>query len=154
MKPARRAAGGESQVLRLFQPRSGHALIATRDPQIRGFVTEALSRADYLVTECGCVQREILERCGTKSPLFLIVDVTPQDSTGVDVVRELRARGTSFPVIFLSSGPCEEAGVLGIESLSKPFTLESLELAIDRAFTRVSLARLALEAQEEASGPR
>jgi len=143
-----RAVGGKSRVLRLFEPRSGHALIATGDPQVRSFVTEALSRANYLVAECGCAPREILEWCGTKSPSFLIVDVTPKNSMGMDVVRELRARGTSFPVILLAAGPCEEARDLGIESLSKPFTLESLELAIDRAFTRLSLAQLSLEAQE------
>lgn len=137
-----------SPAMRWFEPRPCHALVATGDLRIRSFVTEALSRADYPVDWCGGSYREILQSCGTKSPLFLIVDVTPEKSTGIDVVRELRVRGSWFPVIFLSGGPCKEAGALGIETLSKPFTLEMLKLAIDRAFTRFSLRQLSLEAQD------
>ncbi|HLF92556.1 MAG TPA: response regulator [Planctomycetota bacterium] len=125
--------------------------MATEDAQLRKYVAEALSRAAYSVDGCGGASREILERCGTESPSFLIVDVIPESSTGIDVVRELRARGTSIPVILLSGGPCGESGSVGVEYLSKPFTLEMLELAIDRAFTRVSLEQIPIGGREMAA---
>lgn len=130
--------------------RSCRALVATEDDQLRKYVAEALSRAAYPVDGCGGAPREILERCGTKRPSFLIVDVIPESLAGIDVVRELRARGASIPVILLSGGPCGESGSLGVEYLSKPFTLETLELAIDRAFTRVSLEGIPLGDREMA----
>lgn len=128
--------------------RSCRGLVATDDLQLREFVAEALSRAGYPVARCGGDLREILRRCGTERPSFLIVDVIPESLTGIDAVRELRARGVTIPVILLSGGACEEAATLGVECLSKPFTLETLELAIDRAFTRGLLEQMSLGPQE------
>ncbi len=131
------------------QHRSCRALVVTEDPRLRKYVAEALSRANYPVEGCGSGRLEILEHCGAKRPSFLVMDLPPDSLTGTEVIRELRARGASIPVILLSAGPCEEAVDPGVEVLPKPFTLETLELAIDRAFARVSLEQFAAEEQEE-----
>lgn len=131
------------------QHRSCRALVATEDTRLRRYVAEALSRANYPVDGCGGGRQEILECCGAKRPSFLVMDLPPDSLAGIEVIRELRARGTSIPVILLSAAPCEDAGDPAVECLTKPFTLETLELAIDRAFARISLELFAAEDQEE-----
>jgi len=129
------------------QHRSRRVLVATEDAHLRRYVAEALSRAGYPMDGCGGGIPEILRRCLAESPSLLILDVKRGSLTGSEGVHELRAHGASIPVILLSGGPCEEAAAPGpgFEYLSKPFTMEMLELAIDRAFTRASLEQMSPE---------
>jgi two-component system, LuxR family, response regulator FixJ len=119
------------------------ALVATEDLQLRNFLADGLSRADYGMDWCGGARQEVLERCGTKSHSFVIVDVVAESRIGMEVVGELRARGAMLPVILLSGGAGAPEGAAGVEHLSKPFTLETLKLAIERALTRLSLEEMA-----------
>jgi DNA-binding response OmpR family regulator len=129
---------------RFRQHRFRRVLVATEDAHLRRYIAEALSRAEYPMDPCGIDTREILKRCGAESPSLLIVDVRRESLAGSEVVGELRAHGASIPVILLVGGPCEEARAPGslVEYLTKPFTMEMLELAIDRAFTRVRLEEM------------
>jgi FixJ family two-component response regulator len=68
----------------------------------------------------------------------LVVDIELGDITGIELVRDLQARGYSFPVIFMTGSPDDTfryaAGALGCTAfLPKPFPAEDMLQAIDRA---------------------
>jgi DNA-binding NtrC family response regulator len=140
---------GNSRPYPFLSHRTRHVLVAAEDPHFRKYVGEALLRAGYPVDVCGGQSSEILARYRAEPPSLLIVDVKREGLSGCEVVSELRSRGARVPVILLSGGPSGEAAAPrpGVEYLSKPFTMDMLELAIGRAFARAFLEEMSPEAR-------
>ncbi|WP_420126481.1 response regulator transcription factor [Longimicrobium sp.] len=70
----------------------------------------------------------------------LVLDFVLPDTTGVDVLRELRGRGRAVPVLMLTARSGPEHEVHGLDAgaddyLSKPFSMEVLEARL-RALVR------------------
>jgi FixJ family two-component response regulator len=68
----------------------------------------------------------------------LVVDIELGDTTGIELVRELRDLGYSFPVIFMTGSPDDTlrraARMLGCSAFfAKPFPGEDMVAAIHRA---------------------
>lgn len=73
---------------------------------------------------------------------LLISDITMPRITGIELVRELRARGIAVPVVLISGrlDDQQEATALGhVELLVKPFTRHDLAVRIDRLLRSRSL---------------
>jgi DNA-binding response OmpR family regulator len=116
-----------------FPPKSSpKVLVAADDAQVRKYLQEALSRAGYASDSCS--DRSLLDARRAAGHAFLMVN---DGIPGREVLRRLRKGGATLPVILLSSGPGQEPetedGDSGrVEHLSTPFTLATLQSAIDR----------------------
>jgi two-component system, OmpR family, copper resistance phosphate regulon response regulator CusR len=103
-------------------------LIVEDEPRIAGFLAKGLRRQGYDV-QCAYSGSEALEWTGQKDgdePIDLIVlDLGLPDIDGLDVLRELQARGSDVPVLVLTARTDESdrtaALRLGaVEYLTKP----------------------------------
>jgi CheY-like chemotaxis protein len=108
-------------------------LVADEDPQTRRYLREALARVGYSAELRSDAGGELLERGGGGGHAFMILR---RGTAGLTLLRSLRRRGDRVPVILLSyaspghdPAPTEADGNVG--HLSTPFTVESLQVAID-----------------------
>ena len=105
-------------------------LVVEDEPQVReglvvnlraeGFEVDAVGRGD-----------EVLERVLALPPHLIVLDIMLPGVTGIDVCRELRARGYAGPIIFLTARTQEIDRVLGLEIgaddyVVKPFSVREL----------------------------
>jgi DNA-binding NtrC family response regulator len=116
-------------------------LVADDEPQIGALLRDVLARQGYeadVVTDGDAASRRLSEG----EYALLVSDVLMPRKTGVELVHEIRARGLTLPVILMSSHLSEEilqsCGVVErIAFLQKPFGLEDLRQAIERAASPV-----------------
>ena len=111
-------------------------LVADDDPSVRLILEGFLGKAGYSVESCED-GREALKRLGTSGYDLLILDYEMPFQTGIEVVRELRARGNRVPAIFISTA--WSAGLLQtfqgldrVEYLTKPLDLGGLKASIQK----------------------
>jgi DNA-binding response OmpR family regulator len=97
-----------------------------------------------------------LEKAQEEMPDLIISDLKLPKLNGLDVLAQLRKRGIFTPAIVMTFHGSEETAVralrLGVKDyLIKPFTLEDMQAALDRAFkpqpTSVEAYRQKLEAE-------
>ncbi len=93
--------------------------------------------------------REALELVTRDAPELLVTDVNLPHRDGYSLVRELRAKGHSFPIVFLTSRDTEVDEILGFDLgaddfVAKPFSTRAL-LARVSALVRRESARNATE---------
>lgn len=116
-------------------------LVADDEPQIGSLLSEALAQYGYeadVVVDGEAAARKLAER----SYSLLISDVMMPRKTGVELVREMRARGVVIPVVLMSSFLSDEAltacsKLEHLAFLQKPFSLADLRRAIDRAISPI-----------------
>jgi DNA-binding response OmpR family regulator len=115
------------------------ALVASENPRARQYLQEALSRAGYASESCSDVQM-LLEPRRTDGHTFVILN---DDIDSCEVVRQMRSSGGGIPAILLSRRPDNpaEVSIPGLERLSTPFTLRTLEAAIARVSPALSWSR-------------
>ena len=104
------------------------------DPAVRNSLTRLLSALDYRTEAFGSAE-EFLVAAPTAKPACIVVDINLGDTSGLELVRELSARGFRFPVIFISGvddGIIQrQASELGcIAFLRKPFPADQLVQAL------------------------
>ncbi len=110
-------------------------LVVDDEPQVRALLRAALTAHDYQVDEAenGLSALEALAR---STPSVVLLDMTMPDLSGVEVLRRLRASGSTVPVV-LSSGYHD--AVLDVDPASfqgfliKPYTVEELLQTMTRA---------------------
>ena len=88
-------------------------LIADDDPHIRQLLAFALEKAGFEVVEAEDGEAA-LEKAEAAAPDLLVLDINMPRMNGLDVCRQLRARG-ELPILILSSRDEEIDRVLGIE---------------------------------------
>jgi DNA-binding response OmpR family regulator len=116
-------------------------LLAEDDEAIAAPLARALSREGYAVT----VERfgpTVLERAVAGGHDLLILDLGLPGMDGLEVCRQLRARGSDLPVLMLTARTDEVDFVVGLDAgaddyVSKPFRLAEL-MARVRALLRRS----------------
>lgn len=104
-------------------------LVVDDDTRLREVVRYALARAGFEVMESSN-GRDALARIGELRPDLVVLDVMMPEMDGLDLCRELR-RGSTVPIVFLSSRGEEVDRVLGLELggddyLTKPFSPREL----------------------------
>jgi DNA-binding response OmpR family regulator len=117
-------------------PRNGSGkpiLIVDDDPDVRFVLRSFLEGKGYetITAEDGS---RILELIETKHPALIILDVMMPDKGGLEVCREIRARGLRTPVLILSSKNVqtdpEGVAQAGADAyMAKPFDLNEVEKA-------------------------
>jgi PAS domain S-box-containing protein len=122
--------------------RTGTILLVDDDPFVRDVATRMLERSGYRVI--GAVDGDDGLRLFAESEgeiTAMIVDVTMPHLSGIDVLAELRRRGTTVPVV-LASGYSSESLASPVEGepfpvfVQKPFVTQDLLSGIDAALAR------------------
>jgi DNA-binding response OmpR family regulator len=116
-------------------------LVADDEPQIGSLLRDALVQYGYsadIVADGDAASRKLAER----NYSLLISDVMMPHKTGVELVRELRGRGSDLPIVLMSSFLSDEAlqacsKLTHIAFLQKPFSLADLRRAIERAIAPI-----------------
>jgi len=107
-----------------------NVLVVDDEPAIRRFLRLSFDAEGYQVGEAGD-GRSALEALRKGRPDILILDLGLPDIDGLEVIRELRERGSLIPIIVLSSRTDERVKVqaldLGADDyVGKPFGIEEL----------------------------
>lgn len=108
------------------------------DSDFHGYLRELLERADHVVVETGDDLRRTLAAGGIDA---VITDLYMPDIDGIEILRYLRARAPSIPVICISGtalgpdDPCLRAMLaLGARAvMSKPIVPTEFLTTLDRA---------------------
>jgi two-component system response regulator AtoC len=119
-------------------------LIADDEKNMRWVLGEALAGEGYEITEAAD-GKEALAAVREMPPDLMVLDHKMPKPDGMEVLRRLRADGLVFPVIMLTAhgnvATAVEAMKAGAtEYLTKPFDLEELKLAIEKALRIAALS--------------
>ena len=112
-------------------------LIADDEKNMRWVLGESLAAEGYEVIEASD-GKEALAAIDEQHPDLMVLDHKMPSPDGMEVLRRLRAKGETFPVIMLTAHGNVETAVEAMkagatEYLTKPFDLEELKLSIDKA---------------------
>jgi DNA-binding NtrC family response regulator len=128
-------------------------LIADDEKNMRWVLAQALEADGYDVAQAED-GKEALAAVEEQEPDIMILDHRMPAPDGMEVLRRLRAEDKHFPIIMLTAHGNVETAVEAMkagatEYLTKPFDLEELKLAIDKALTMTNLASEVERLREE-----
>jgi two-component system response regulator AtoC len=119
-------------------------LIADDDAAIRTLLRDFLDAAGYETLEARS-GREVLQAAATAEPELLLLDLRMPDIDGIEIMRRLKERGTSVPVVVMTAYGTSSSAIQAIQLgafdyITKPFELEDVLLTIQRFFEHDRLA--------------
>jgi two-component system response regulator AtoC len=120
-------------------------LVIDDDPGVRVYLEALVSRQGYEVF-CAAGGEEALQTLDTSRPDLVTLDVVLEGMDGLETLRQLKKRLPDVPVVMLSghgqARTIVEAMRLGASDfLRKPFEVEELELAFQKALENRALKR-------------
>ncbi|MEP6982985.1 MAG: PAS domain S-box protein [Sphingomicrobium sp.] len=134
------AGADEPQVPAPRAPTPVSILVVDDDPDVRGFIVEALEEQGYRVREAAD-GREGIAEVERETPDLIVLDFIMPGLSGADVARHARKRRPDQPILFVS-GYSETDAVKRIAPdaplLAKPFRAEALQKAVRGALTPAS----------------
>jgi CheY-like chemotaxis protein len=111
-------------------------LIVDDEPSIRWVLAEALRGWDYepVEAETGATA---LATLGVEQPAAVLLDINLPDSSGLDLLREIKRRMTRVVVIMITAETLFENAVAALRGgaddfIGKPINLEELRFALDQ----------------------
>jgi DNA-binding NtrC family response regulator len=112
-------------------------LIADDEKNMRWVLDETLSKEGYEVSQAAN-GKEALAAIDDNPPDLMVLDHKMPAPDGMEVLRRIRAKGETFPVIMLTAHGNVQLAVEAMkagatEYLTKPFDLEELKLSIEKA---------------------
>jgi two-component system response regulator AtoC len=128
-------------------------LIADDEKNMRWVLGEALSAEGYEVIEAAD-GKEALSAVADQPPDLMVLDHKMPAPDGMEVLRRLRAKGSTFPIIMLTAHGNVATAVAAMkagasEYLTKPFDLEELKISIEKALKVSELASEVARLREE-----
>jgi DNA-binding NtrC family response regulator len=128
-------------------------LIADDEKNMRWVLREALEPVGYDVAEASD-GKEALSAIAEQEPDLLVLDHRMPAPDGMEVLRRLRGKGYRFPVIMLTAHGNVQTAVEAMkagasEYVTKPFDLEELKLAIEKALRMGELSAEVERLREE-----
>src|SRR5438270_2890842 len=112
-------------------------LVVDDDPDVRGFIVEALEEQGYIVREAAD-GREGIAEVDRETPDLIVLDFIMPGLSGADVARHARKRRPDRPILFVS-GYSETDAVKRTAPdallLAKPFRADALQKAVRGALT-------------------
>ncbi|HEX5258648.1 MAG TPA: PAS domain S-box protein [Sphingomicrobium sp.] len=110
-------------------------LVIDDDPDVRGFIADALEEQGYRVRQAGD-GRQGLAEIQRETPDLVIVDFIMPEMSGAEVARKIRAKLPDQPILFVSGYSETEAvkrTAPDAPLLAKPFRAEALHKAVRAA---------------------
>ena len=119
-------------------------LVADDEKNMRWVLSQALQGEGYEVREASD-GKEALSAIAEQEPDLLVLDHKMPAPDGMEVLRRIRAKGLGFPVIMLTAHGNVQTAVEAMkaganEYLTKPFDLDELKIAIEKALRMGELA--------------
>lgn len=116
---------------------SKNIILVEDDPDVCFVLKEILS-SRFKQVDVAHDGNEGYELIQQKSPHIVLSDVTMPNSSGVEMVRRLRANGNNVPVVFLTAHNEKDTLLSAIrlgafDFINKPFKIEELMKTIERA---------------------
>jgi DNA-binding NtrC family response regulator len=136
---------------------SGTVLVADDDPDIREILRDTLnSLGARVVTACN--GQECLDKVDKECPDLVLLDIEMPIRSGLQVLQELRQRGSEMTVIMITAYGSIERAVQAMKQgaydfITKPFDLDHIALVVEKALEREKLKR-GLEHFAEEAGER
>ncbi len=128
-------------------------LIVDDEKNMRWVLKQALESAEFEVMEA-VDGKEALASIAEQTPDIMVLDHRMPAPDGMEVLRRVRADGATFPIIMLTAHGNVQTAVEAMkagatEYLTKPFDLEELKIAIDKALKMRNLAAEVERLREE-----
>lgn len=128
-------------------------LIADDEKNMRWVLGEALETAGYEVLQAAD-GKETLKVAKAQSPDLMILDHKMPAPDGMEVLRTLRSKDITFPIIMLTAhgnvdGAVEAMRAGASDYLTKPFDLEELKLAVEKAMRFAALTEEVQQLREQ-----
>ncbi len=128
-------------------------LIVDDEKNMRWVLGEALKSDGFEVLEA-VNGKEALDAVAEQPPDIMVLDHRMPAPDGMEVLQRVRANGHTFPIIMLTAHGNVQTAVEAMkaganEYLTKPFDLEELKLAIDKALRMSNLAAEVERLREE-----
>src|SRR5689334_4474998 len=111
-----------------------HLLIVDDHPELLDLVQRALARDDHVVHTAKTLA-DARGAIAERPPDVLILDLALPDGTGIDLCRELRRSGATFPILLLTAHGEVPQRVAGLDAgaddfLAKPFAMAELRARV------------------------
>ena len=121
---------------------SARVLVVDDEPQMRLIVTFALETQGFTCVTADTA-RQAHEQLMTSLIDIVILDIMLPDSTGIDLIRRIRAAGSTVPIILLTALAEETDRIKGLEVgaddyVTKPFSPRELALRTRAVLRRTS----------------
>ncbi len=128
-------------------------LIADDEKNMRWVLGQALQAEGYEVVEASD-GKEALSAIAEQTPDIMVLDHKMPAPDGMEVLRRIRAKGQTFPIIMLTAHGNVQTAVEAMkagasEYLTKPFDLDELKLSIEKALKITELAAEVSRLREE-----
>jgi two-component system, NtrC family, response regulator AtoC len=132
---------------------TGRVLVADDEKNMRWVLAQALESEGFEVVQA-VDGKEALAAVAEVEPDLMVLDHRMPKPDGMEVLRRLRAGGSTFPIIMLTAHGNVELAVQAMkagatEYLTKPFDLEELKIAIEKALKVRTLAAEVERLREE-----
>lgn len=113
-------------------------LVVDDEPAILRFLRAGLSAQGFVVTDTDN-GRSAMARVAKEAADLLVLDLGLPDMDGLDVIREIRERGSVIPIIVLSSRDDEMSKVTALDLGADDFVTKPF--GIDELFARIRAAQ-------------
>lgn len=120
-------------------PAQRNILLIDDDVMVREAVAGMLEMQGWSVQEAS-QQQEAVDAFAAQKPDLIVCDLRLQNESGFDVTAELRARGATAPILFITGYMEQSQDILedDYQVLVKPFTMKELRAAIQSLHTNAS----------------
>lgn len=120
-------------------------LIADDEPSNRKILAQELMHKGFAVDTAGG-GKEALAKIETAPPDLVILDYMMPDLTGLDVLKDLRAKGNDMPIVMITAYGSVERAVEVMKAgaydfITRPFDPDHVELVVRKAIERQALKR-------------
>jgi DNA-binding NtrC family response regulator len=126
-------------------PVSGTILVVDDDPDIRDILRDSLnSLGSRVVTASN--GRECLDMLDKEGPELLLLDIEMPDQSGLEVLKEIRRRGSDVTAIMITAYGTIDRAVQAMKDgafdfVTKPFELDYIAIVVEKALERERLKR-------------
>src|SRR5215831_17055264 len=133
-------------------------LVIDDEESVRYSFRRAFEGEDVQVVTAGTAA-EGLEQVHKQGPDVVVLDLQLPDRSGLEVFREIQAKDSKRPVIFITAHGTTETAIEAMKGgafdyLVKPVDLERLSQLIERAFEAARLMRVPAVLPAEETGDR
>ncbi|MBI2567254.1 MAG: sigma-54-dependent Fis family transcriptional regulator [Candidatus Schekmanbacteria bacterium] len=132
-------------------------LIVDDERSMREWLSIFLSKEGYTVDAAASGQ-EALDKIDVFRPALVIADMRMPGMSGIDLLRELRARRPELVVIIITAFGTDQTAQRVMELgaydyFTKPFRIDDIQLVIQKAFDKIRLEQENAELRKKLKGP-